>query len=113
MLASGPAVPFQSHCTSTSLLVLSSTAFCHAENTLPHGLCLGASVANRIEDLASAVPASPAVTNDAAKRAAVSFRIISFLLLSYPIGRGRRGRRRHAGMTGSRRQTINESPRFF
>jgi len=90
MLASGPAVPFHSHCTSTSPFVFSSTAFCHAEKTLPQGLCFGASVAKRIDDFASAVvPVSPAVTNVAAKMAAVSFRIISrFLLIELAIGVG-------------------------
>src|SRR5215471_7727529 len=95
MLASGPAVPFQSHCTSTSPFVFSSTAFCQAENTLPHGLCFGSRVAKRTEDLASAVPVSPAVTNVAAKKAAVSFRIILFscLLIELAYTRGRRLRR--------------------
>src|SRR5262252_7352458 len=100
MFDSGPAVPFHSHCTSTSPFVFSSTAFCQAENTFPHGLCFGASVAKRTDDLASAVPDSPAVTNVAANKAAVSFRIILFscLLIELAYTRGRR-LRRHASET--------------
>src|SRR3954470_18771509 len=72
MLLSGPAVPFHSHCTSTAPFVLVSTAFAHAENTLPQGLCFGASVAKRTF-AAGACPAKaafPTVTSDPTVRAA-------------------------------------------
>src|SRR5215471_19114968 len=78
MLLSGPVVPFQSHCTSMAPLVLLSTAFAQAENTLPHGLCFGASVAMRIFAVGgcSADAALPTVTKDPMARPAKKCRLL-------------------------------------